>query len=147
VASRVVSWAALYQPRKRSLESSGRVMRSAFHFTLSGGVRLCSTAGVPRSPGIGFPDAVYHVTCRGQGRARIFFDDRHRFLRLLRDGVESHGRASKKRGDSLTSRGTCAVYPSSSRSAALIRSRASSGSFASGALSSGPSRSGFSRAA
>ena len=45
-----------------------------------------------RSPRINFPDAVYHVTSRGNGRARIFFDDddRRRFLRQLRDNVETH---------------------------------------------------------
>lgn len=47
---------------------------------------------MPRSPRINFPDAVYHVTSRGNGRARIFFDDddRHRFLRQLRDNVQMH---------------------------------------------------------
>jgi len=45
-----------------------------------------------RSPRINFPDAVYHVTSRGNGRARIFFDDddRRRFLRQLGDNVETH---------------------------------------------------------
>ncbi len=47
---------------------------------------------MPRLPRINFPDAVYHVTCRGNGRARIFLDDddRHRFLRQLQDNVETH---------------------------------------------------------
>ena len=47
---------------------------------------------MPRAPRINFPDAVYHVTSRGNGRARIFFDDedRHRFLRQLRDNVDTH---------------------------------------------------------
>ena len=45
-----------------------------------------------RSPRINFPDAVYHVTSRGNGRARIFFDDddRRRFLQQLQDNVETH---------------------------------------------------------
>ena len=30
---------------------------------------------MPRSPRINFPDAVYHVTSRGNGRARIFCYD------------------------------------------------------------------------
>jgi len=47
---------------------------------------------MPRAPRINFPDAVYHVTSRGNGRARIFFgdEDRHRFLRQLRDNVDTH---------------------------------------------------------
>ncbi len=45
-----------------------------------------------RPPRINFPDAIYHVTSRGNGRARIFFDDddRRRFLRQLGDNVETH---------------------------------------------------------
>ena len=37
---------------------------------------------MPRPPRIDFPDAVYHVTSRGNGRADIFHsdDDRERFL-------------------------------------------------------------------
>ena len=44
-----------------------------------------------RPPRINFPDAVYHVTSRGNGRARIFFDDddRWRFLRQLRERQDS----------------------------------------------------------
>ena len=40
---------------------------------------------MPRPPRIDFPDAVYHVTSRGNGRADIFFsdDDRQRFLAQL----------------------------------------------------------------
>jgi len=47
---------------------------------------------MPRAPRINFPDAVYHVTSRGNGRARIFFDDddRRRFLRQLEDNVRTH---------------------------------------------------------
>jgi len=47
---------------------------------------------MPRLPRINFPDALYHVTSRGNGRARIFFDDddRRRFLRQLRDNVDTH---------------------------------------------------------
>ncbi len=42
-----------------------------------------------RPPRIDFPDALYHVTSRGNGRARIFFADadRMRFLDQLRDNV------------------------------------------------------------
>ena len=38
-----------------------------------------------RPPRIDFPDALYHVTNRGSGRADIFFsdDDRQRFLGQL----------------------------------------------------------------
>jgi len=40
---------------------------------------------MPRPPRIDFPDALYHVTSRGNGRAAIFFsdDDRQRFLAQL----------------------------------------------------------------
>jgi len=40
---------------------------------------------MPRPPRIDFPDAVYHVTSRGNGRAEIFHsdDDRERFLAQL----------------------------------------------------------------
>ena len=40
---------------------------------------------MPRPPRIDFPDAVYHVTSRGNGRADIFHgdDDRQRFLAQL----------------------------------------------------------------
>ena len=44
-----------------------------------------------RPPRIDFPDALYHVTSRGNGRADIFWsdDDRHRFLQQLRDNVQT----------------------------------------------------------
>ena len=44
-----------------------------------------------RPPRIDFPDALYHVTVRGNGRARIFFTDadRTRFLDQLRDNVQT----------------------------------------------------------
>ncbi len=47
---------------------------------------------MPRAPRINFPDAVYHVTSRGNGRARIFLDDedRLRFLRQLQDNLQTH---------------------------------------------------------
>ena len=40
---------------------------------------------MPRPPRIDFPDAVYHVTSRGNGRAEIFWndEDRRRFLAQL----------------------------------------------------------------
>ena len=40
---------------------------------------------MPRPPRIDFPNALYHVTSRGNGRATIFFhdDDRARFLGQL----------------------------------------------------------------
>ncbi len=40
---------------------------------------------MPRPPRTDFPDALYHVTSRGNGRAVIFFsdDDRQRFLAQL----------------------------------------------------------------
>ena len=40
---------------------------------------------MPRPPRIDFPDALYHVTSRGNGRADIFYsdDDRERFLGQL----------------------------------------------------------------
>lgn len=47
---------------------------------------------MPRPPRIDFPDAVYHVTSRGNGRARIFFDDadRSRFIRQLCHNLQTH---------------------------------------------------------
>jgi putative transposase len=47
---------------------------------------------MPREPRINFPDAVYHVTSRGNGRARIFLDDddRHRFVCRLENNVLTH---------------------------------------------------------
>jgi REP element-mobilizing transposase RayT len=46
---------------------------------------------MPRPPRIDFANALYHVTCRGNGRARIFLTDadRLRFLRQLRDNVQT----------------------------------------------------------
>jgi len=46
-----------------------------------------------RPPRIDFPDALYHVTTRGNGRARLFFTDQDRthFLEQLRDGVVTAG--------------------------------------------------------
>ena len=40
---------------------------------------------MPRPPRIDFPDAVYHVTSRGNGRADLFYsdEDRQRFLAQL----------------------------------------------------------------
>ena len=65
---------------------------SGFHFTLCRGKKFCYPLEMPRSPRINFPDAVYHVTSRGNGRARIFLDDddRHRFVRQLQDNVRTH---------------------------------------------------------
>jgi hypothetical protein len=44
-----------------------------------------------RPPRIDFPDALYHVTSRGNGRQQVFWtsDDRQRFLGQLADGVPS----------------------------------------------------------
>ncbi len=44
-----------------------------------------------RPPRIDFPDALYHVTSRGNGRQEIFWtdDDRQRFVGQLADGVHS----------------------------------------------------------
>ena len=46
---------------------------------------------MPRQPRINFSDAVYHVTSRGNGRARIFLDDddRHRFVCRLENNVRT----------------------------------------------------------
>ena len=48
---------------------------------------------MPRAPRIDFPDALYHVISRGNGRADIFWtdDDRLRFLRQLADGLQTAG--------------------------------------------------------
>jgi hypothetical protein len=47
---------------------------------------------MPRSPRIEFPDAVYHVTTRGNGRADIFYsDDRQRFLAQLSHHLQQTG--------------------------------------------------------
>ncbi|MGA2031557.1 MAG: hypothetical protein ABSG68_04825 [Thermoguttaceae bacterium] len=42
-----------------------------------------------RPPRIDFPDALYHVTSRGNGRQQVFWtnDDRQRFPGQLADGV------------------------------------------------------------
>jgi hypothetical protein len=48
---------------------------------------------MPRPPRIDFPDAVYHVTSRGNGRADIFWsdDDRQRFLAQLSHHLQLAG--------------------------------------------------------
>jgi hypothetical protein len=48
---------------------------------------------MPRPPRIDFPDALYHVVSRGNGRAEIFWtdDDRLRFLRQRGDGIQTAG--------------------------------------------------------
>jgi putative transposase len=48
---------------------------------------------MPRAPRIDFPDALYHVISRGNGRDDIFWtdEDRRRFLRQLADGVRNAG--------------------------------------------------------
>ena len=62
---------------------------SGLHVTLCGGGRLCYTAHMPRLPRINFPNAVHHVTARGNGRATIFFydDDQQRFLKAATRGM------------------------------------------------------------
>ncbi len=47
---------------------------------------------MPRPARINFPNATYHVTSRGNGRARIFVsdDDRNRFIQQLRDNLDTH---------------------------------------------------------
>jgi hypothetical protein len=44
-----------------------------------------------RPPRIDFPDALYHVTSRGNGRQQVSWtsDDRQRFLGQLADGLSS----------------------------------------------------------
>ncbi|MGA2034906.1 MAG: hypothetical protein ABSG68_21870 [Thermoguttaceae bacterium] len=44
-----------------------------------------------RPPRIDFPDALYHVTSRGNGRQQVLWtnDDRQRFLGQLADGLSS----------------------------------------------------------
>jgi putative transposase len=48
---------------------------------------------MPRVPRIDFPNALYHVISRGNGREDIFWtdDDRLRFLRQLADGLQTSG--------------------------------------------------------
>ncbi len=48
---------------------------------------------MPRPPRIDFPDAVYHVTSRGNGRAEIFWtdDNRQRFLGQLSQHLQMTG--------------------------------------------------------
>jgi putative transposase len=45
-----------------------------------------------RKPRIHFPGAIYHIILRGNAKQEIFFDegDRHRFLVLLKDGIERY---------------------------------------------------------
>ena len=47
---------------------------------------------MPRPPRKEFAGALYHITSRGNGRARIFFEDQdgRRFLSQLRDGLEQY---------------------------------------------------------
>jgi len=47
---------------------------------------------MPRPPRIEQPDALYHVTSRGNGRAKVFFSDadRRRFLGQLADNVATY---------------------------------------------------------
>ena len=54
-----------------------------------GGIMFC----MPRAPRIDFPDALYHVTSRGNGRADIFLgdDDRQRFLAQLSHHLKMTG--------------------------------------------------------
>jgi putative transposase len=46
-----------------------------------------------RPPRIDFPNALYHVTSRGNGRQEVFWtdEDRQRFLGQLAHGVASAG--------------------------------------------------------
>jgi putative transposase len=46
---------------------------------------------MPCPPRIDFPDAIYHVTSRGNGRAVIFWSDadRQRFLAQLADSLHT----------------------------------------------------------
>ena len=48
---------------------------------------------MPRPPRIDFPDALYHVTSRGNGRQVIFWSDadRERFLGQLADNLRVAG--------------------------------------------------------
>ena len=47
---------------------------------------------MPRPPRIDYPNAFYHVTSRGNGRSKIFFDndDRNRVIRQLGDNLDKH---------------------------------------------------------
>jgi putative transposase len=46
-----------------------------------------------RPPRLSYENALYHVTCRGNGRQDIFLSDenRKRFLEQLQDGLRTHG--------------------------------------------------------
>ena len=46
-----------------------------------------------RKPRVHYPEALYHVTLRGNGGQTIFFDDkdRTRFYFLLQEGMERFG--------------------------------------------------------
>ena len=54
---------------------------------------------MPRPPRIDFPDAVYHVTSRGNGRSVIFWSDadRERFLSQLADNLRLASVALRRR--------------------------------------------------
>ncbi len=55
------------------------------------GPQCCILATMARPPRIDFPDAVYHVTSRGNGRDVIFWSDadRERFLGQLADNLRT----------------------------------------------------------
>ncbi|MFA5810664.1 MAG: transposase [Thermoleophilia bacterium] len=76
-------------PPGRGQTFKGRGQTFNINFTKVAG--LVKIPPMPRPPRIDFPDALYHVISRGNGRADIFWtdDDRVRFLRQLADGVRT----------------------------------------------------------
>ena len=48
---------------------------------------------MPRLPRLQYPDAIYHIVTRGDGRRKIFHDDGHyeRFTRALAEDVNRRG--------------------------------------------------------
>ena len=52
----------------------------------------CHSKNMPRPARIEYTNGLYHVTSRGNGRQRIFFDDdnRERFLQQLKDNLETY---------------------------------------------------------
>ncbi len=60
---------------------------------------------MPRPPRIDFPDAVYHVTSRGNGCDVIFWsdEDRRRFLGQLADNLTYPGYADVRKAQEFVS--------------------------------------------
>jgi len=77
----------------------GRVDSRRLFFPL--GPQRCIMATMARPPRIDFPDALYHVTSRGNGRDVIFWSDadRERFLGQLADNLRTAAKSAYSKSD------------------------------------------------